>query len=74
MGSNVTPIGSFADINGIVHFVLLVEDNIGKFSIKRLGMDGVRWWYDLFSEVNGGLCVKDEEILPILEKLNLSIN
>lgn len=73
-GSDVEPIGSFVDNNGIIHFVFLVENNIGAFSIKRFQIGGIRWWYDFFAEVNGGACIKEEEFLPIIEKLNLVIN
>ncbi len=72
--SVVEPIGSFESEEGLSTFVFLVKSNVPQFSLWRLKLSGMRWWYDAFWETNGGRVVKDSEILPIIDKLGLTIN
>lgn len=72
--SEVEPIGSMLAGDGTSIFVFLVKTNIPQFSIWRFKLTGMRWWYDAFWETNGGRVIKDSEILPIIQKLGLTIN
>jgi hypothetical protein len=71
--ADVEPIGSFTTENRIPVFVFIVKSNIAYFSIWRFRLDGIMWWYDYFWEMNGGRRVSDKEIMPIIEKLGLTV-
>lgn len=70
-GADAEPVGSFQLKGGLTVFVFLVKTNIPKFSIWRFRLPGMRWWYDMFWETNGGREVDDKELIPILDKLGL---
>lgn len=72
--SDVEVVGNFETADGTATAVFLVKSNIPRFSIWRFRVPGIRWWYDAFWQVNGGLEVADEELMPILDKLGLKIN
>lgn len=67
-----TIIGSFQGVRFPV-FVFLVKKNVAKFGITRFGVQGLRWWYDLFSKINGGFEVEDKSFNDIIDKLGLTI-
>lgn len=73
-GAKVEPVGSFKTAEDLPVFVFLVKSNISKFSIWRLNHSGMRWWFDMFSYMNNGEQVAEEEILPVIEKLGLKVN
>jgi hypothetical protein len=70
---NSIPIGSFNGPNDSINFVFTI-DNVSKISTKRFNLEGLRWWYDVFSTVNGGLEVNDTNFIGIINKLGLKIN
>jgi len=72
--SEVEPIGSFNTAEGIPMFVFIVKSNVPQFSIWRFKLPGMRWWFDAFWKTNGGRVVKDSEILPIINKLGLTVS
>ena len=72
--AEVEPIGSFDDKDGLSIFVFLVKTNVPQFSIWRFKLPGIRWWFDAFWETNGGRVATDAEILPIINKLGLTIS
>ena len=72
--SDVEPVGSFDDKDGFSIFVFLVKTNVPQFSIWRFKLPGMRWWFDAFWETNGGRVATDAEILPIINKLGLTIS
>ena len=72
--AEVEPIGNFKTLDGLEIFVFLVKSGIERFSTWRFNLQGMRWWFDAFSEVNCGKHVKDSEILPIINKLGLTIS
>lgn len=72
--SEVEPVGTFDTDDGFSVFVFLVKTNIPQFSIWRFRLPGMRWWFDAFWETNGGRVAKDSEILPIINKLGLTIS
>jgi hypothetical protein len=68
------PIGSFTTENGMIVFVFIVKTNVTHFAVWRLRFNGeIMWWYDFFWEMNGGKRVSDQEIMPIIEKLGLTV-
>ena len=71
---DVEPVGSFDDKDGLSIFVFLVKSNVPQFSIWRFKLPGMRWWFDAFWETNGGRVATDTEILPIINKLGLTIS
>lgn len=73
INSEVEPVGSFKAADGNIVFVFLVKTNVSKFSIWRFRLPGMRWWFDMFSVINGGLEVEENEITPIIDKLGLKI-
>jgi hypothetical protein len=72
-GAQVEPIGSFVNADGLETFVFTVLTEVPKFSIWRFKIGGMRWWYDMFWETNGGQEVHDEEMKTILSKLGLEV-
>lgn len=74
IGADVEPVGSFNTVDKMIIFVFLVKSEIEKFAIWRFNVGGIRWWYDAFWETNGGQEVADTELLPIIEKLGLTVN
>ena len=72
--ADVEPVGSFDDKDGLTIFVFLVKTNVPQFSIWRFKLPGMRWWFDAFWETNGGRVATDTEILPIINKLGLTIS
>jgi len=72
--SEVEPIGSFKTAEDVTVFVFLVKTNVARFSTWRFKLPGMRWWFDAFWKNNGGRVVKDSEILPIINKLGLTVS
>lgn len=72
--ADVEPIGSFQTTDGIEMFVFLLKSNIERFSIWRFRVEGMKWWFDAFAEINGGRTAKNSEIEPILSKLGLKVD
>jgi len=72
--SDVEPIGSFKTAEDRSVFVFLVKTNVARFSTWRFRLPGMRWWFDMFWDVNGGRSVSEMEIVPIIAKLGLKIN
>ena len=72
LGTQVEVIGSYTD--GELECVMFTcLEMAGSFPIQRLQM-GIRWWFDVFAEVNGGkemsqLCGIGE----IMEKVGLEV-
>lgn len=65
--TDVEPLGMIEFKNGTNSFIFTVKSNVSGFSINRFKLDGVRWVYDAFSEVNGGRKISDEEIKKYYE-------
>jgi hypothetical protein len=74
VSSEVEPVGSFDTAEGTAMFVFIVKSNVPQFSIWRFKLPGMRWWFDAFWETNGGRVAKDSEILPIINKLGLTVS
>lgn len=67
---NAESVGSYQDSNGSINFIFTINKNINQFAIRRFDLDGIRWFYDVAWEINGGITINNSELTNFQNLLN----